>query len=323
MIANLSIEPLPSRPRGGLPRDLYRWILRLSGRQQLLLLLWTFLLFPLSLAPLELQRRMVDRAIGAGDARMLLWLALLYLLAVLLYAGLKYLRNLHQGLVAEGAIRLLRKRVAAAGDSEAEGGQRAAMLASEAERIGGFIGESVAFPLFQAGLFASTLGYLLWMQPLLALAVFLLFLPAVLLAVLLQRRIDRHARARVRLVRAAGDLVARTTRTAADAAGRRIDAVYRRRQRIYLLKYGLKFANNLTGQLGPLLILAVGGLFVLRGEATTGTLVAFLSAFERLVDPLRELAGFYRRLSVMRTQYRLFADALEEPSRQAPPSAGR
>ena len=51
---------------------------------------------------------------------------------------------------------------------------------------------------------------------------------------------------------------------------------------------------------------------VVQGELALGAVVAFASGFERLIDPARELLGFYRRWSQMRVQHRLIHKALEQ-----------
>jgi len=76
----------------------------------------------------------------------------------------------------------------------------------------------------------------------------------------------------------------------------------------------MKFLNNLIGHLGPLSILMVGGWLVIQGETEIGTIVAFISGYERMINPARDLLNFYRRLSAMRVQYRLVRDAASEGS---------
>jgi ABC-type bacteriocin/lantibiotic exporter with double-glycine peptidase domain len=130
--------------------------------------------------------------------------------------------------------------------------------------------------------------------------------------------INKNVEARTQLLRELGDEMTspdgdvEAPDAEARIAGfdRRIDDIYVTRLQIYLLKYLLKFINNFLGQLGPLSILLLGGYLVIEGRTEVGTIVAFLSGYERMVDPARELLAFYRRLSRMRVQYRLVADAV-------------
>ena len=50
-----------------LPQSLYAFIWRSSRRQQVWLVLLTLIVAPMSMAPLELQRRIVDDAIGNAN----------------------------------------------------------------------------------------------------------------------------------------------------------------------------------------------------------------------------------------------------------------
>lgn len=322
---------------------LYRYVWRVSAPQQVRLCLLTALVAPLAMAPLELQRRMVDGAIRDPDIDLLLSLGGLYLAVVLLHGGLKYVRNLYQGRVSEGVVRVLRRRIAReAGDDEADGtqgenggaarGTLVSMAAAEAEQLGGFVAESLAGPLLQLGTLVAVLGYMFWIEPGVAALALALFVPSVTLVPLLQNRINRLVAQRTKHMRALGDAIAEdagaadaddnddaaeadgaNTRHAgsdeSDAAyNARIDRIYGIRIRIYRLKFLLKALNNLLGHLGTLGILLLGGWLVIQGETELGTIVAFISGFERIQGPSRDLLALYRQFSRMRVQYRLFAD---------------
>ena len=94
-----------------------------------------------------------------------------------------------------------------------------------------------------------------------------------------------------------------------DAA---IRSIFHARMRIILLKYLAKGVNNLVGHLGPIGILLLGGWMVIEGRTDLGIVVAFISGFEKIMDPARELLNFYRRMAQIRVQYRLIADAIAE-----------
>ncbi len=66
-----------------LPGSLYRFIWSVTGGDQIRLCLLTLVLVPLSMVPLELQRRMTDEAIGHEDMRLLLRLGGVYLVVML------------------------------------------------------------------------------------------------------------------------------------------------------------------------------------------------------------------------------------------------
>ena len=56
-------------------------------------------------------------------------------------------------------------------------------------------------------------------------------------------------------------------------------------------------------------ILLVGGWLAIRDRTEIGIIVAFMSRYERMTSPVRDLLNFYRHLSMMRVHYRLVADA--------------
>ena len=62
--------------------------------------------------------------------------------------------------------------------------------------------------------------------------------------------------------------------------------------------------------LAPSSVLMVGGHLVTSGATTIGTMVAFISGFQRLADPSRELLAYYRLAAETRVQYRLIARRL-------------
>ncbi len=318
---NLLDSALPSvdgRPSGTLPEGLYGFVKAVTWRQQIVLCLLTFLVFPLTLAPLELQRRIINEAIGGLDLDLLLWLGALYLAAVLVQGVLKYLRNVYLERVGQGIGRRLRRRIV---DSEAFGaemaeGTKQSLIAAEAEAVGGFAAESLAFPLLQLGIVLSVAGYMLIVDPLVAAVALAFFVPSIVLLVILQPRLNRLTGDKTAAQRELGEAVLEDDRaaTGADAAGvtridRLIDRMYGLKIKIALLKYALKFANNLLGHLGPLSVLVVGGWLVIEGQTELGTIVAFISGYDKMSAPARDLLNFYRRLSMMKVQYGMVRDA--------------
>jgi ABC-type bacteriocin/lantibiotic exporter with double-glycine peptidase domain len=297
--------------------ELWRYVWRESRPHQLWLCLLAGAVFPLTMVPLELQRRIVDHAIGDKDSRLLALLGSVYLAVVLLQGGLKYALRWYRSLVGERAIRGLRWRVQQAsrrgvgnGDDDAGRGESVSIVSTEVERVGGFIGESLSEPVLQVGIFASVLGYMLAVQTTIALVSLAFFVPQAIFVPLLQRAVNRRAQRKIRLVRQLGELLV-TPELDQDASYRdRLNRVYRTRLQYYALKYLIKFLNNLLNQVAPLSVLMVGGYLVIGGATTIGTVVAFISGFRRLADPSRELLTYYRLAAATRVQYRLIANWL-------------
>jgi len=323
--SDLVCKLLPSvegRPLPRMPDGLYRYVVAVSWPQQVPLCLLTFLVFPLTLAPLELQRRIINEAIGGTDLDLLFFLGGLYFAVVLVQGGLKYLRNVYLERVGEGVARRLRRRIAAneAFGAEMAEGTKQSLIVKEAEDVGGFVAESLAFPLLQAGIVFSVAGYMLVVDPLVAVVALGFFVPSVILVAVVQPRLNRLTADKTKGQRSLGEAVLEhdlgeraasgAERSAEETAvDRLIEKLYGFKIKIAGLKYGLKFANNLFGHLGPLSVLVVGGFLVIQGQTTLGTIVAFISGYEKMNDPARELLNFYRRLSMMRVQYGLVREA--------------
>lgn len=66
----------------------------MNPRGQILLIMLTALVFPLSMAPLELQRRIINDAINGADVDLLLLLGGGYLAYMLVHGGLKFLMTI-------------------------------------------------------------------------------------------------------------------------------------------------------------------------------------------------------------------------------------
>ena len=81
---------------------------------------------------------------------------------------------------------------------------------------------------------------------------------------------------------------------------------------IYRVKFFLTFLGNFVDALGPLIVLSVGGWLVLVGSAEVGTLVVFISGFQKVSEPWDQLLTFYRTTSNAQTKYRLISDTLAE-----------
>jgi ABC-type bacteriocin/lantibiotic exporter with double-glycine peptidase domain len=139
--------------------------------------------------------------------------------------------------------------------------------------------------------------------------------PSVILVGVVQPRLNRLTGKKTRAQRKLGEAVLENRSPDGEAAGttvdRLIERMYGLKIRIAGLKYGVKFVTNLLGHLGPLSVLVVGGWLVIEGQTTLGTVVAFISGYDKMTDPARELLNFYRRLSMMQVQYGLVRQAAD------------
>src|SRR5215813_12876113 len=96
-----------------LPQSIYRYIWQVSRKGQIHICILTAIIAPLSMAPLELQRRIVNGVLkdGSGAIDMLLLLGAAYIAVVLIQNGAKYLLNVTKGRVLEDVARDIRLKV--------------------------------------------------------------------------------------------------------------------------------------------------------------------------------------------------------------------
>lgn len=301
-------------PGGPMSPSLYGYVLQVSRREQVRLGLLTLAVFPLSLVPLELQRRIVNYAVAHSALELLLAYGGLYLAVLLLQSGLKFMRDVYLYRIAEGVTRLLRRKFLARGPHAAdiERGTKQAIVAAEAEKVGGFVAEGISLPMLQAGTVLSIAAYMLLIEPLVAIVALVFLVPSVVVVGLAQPVLNRLSRSKITVVRSLSEAVLRDGgRDAANAAEANgfVDRIYDLRLRFARLKLATKSFNQLITGLGLLSILMVGGWLAIEGRTEIGIIVAFMSGYERMTGPARDLLNFYRRLSMMRVQYRLVADA--------------
>lgn len=301
-------------------RNVFSYIWRMSGRHQIALCLLALFLAGLGVLPLELQRRIVDGALERGEVSLLWILCGLYLAIVLVQALAKYGLRIYQSWLSESAIlytrrhlsRLYETRAESDNDEEAaESGRAVSVIGAEVEKLGGFVGEGLSQPTVNAGMLLSLLAYMLVVQPLIAAVTVPFLLPLLVALPLIQIRINRLVEQRLDAVRALGDQV-----TAAGDGSREdfektlhplLNRVFRLRIRLALLKFAAKGLINFSNNLAPVAILLVGGLMVIEGSSTVGTIVAFVSGFQRMTEPARELLNYFRLASQAEVQHRMIA----------------
>src|SRR6185369_12265559 len=191
-----------------LPQTIFGYIWQVSSRHQIALCLLAVAVFLLSAVPLELQRRIVNDAIKNGSIDAILWLAIAYAAVALAEGALKLGMNIYRSWVSERAVRHLRQSVSAltadalSKDDKARAeGTEISMVLSEAEPIGGFVGSGLSEPLLQGGILVSVFGYLVYLEPRIALLCIFVFTPQMIFVPLMQGAINRRAAERIGTLR--------------------------------------------------------------------------------------------------------------------------
>ena len=308
-------------------RPFVSYIWRASGYHQVWLAMLSVSVFALTAAPLEIQRRIINGAIKGGQFDAILLLAALYL-AVALSAGLtKMLLNIYRNWIGENAVRSLRASIdrqisidPAHRKATEDAGVEMSLVVSEAEPVGLFAGSAVSEPLLQGGLLISILGYMAYLQPLMALVVLAILSPQFVFVPLMQNAINKRAAARIVILRGVSvAIVKHPARVGGSKQLQRFDQAFELNMGIYKLKFSMNFLMNFMRHLGVFGILSLGGWLVVNGRTEVGTVVAFLAGLSEINDPWGELVNWFRDMRAASVKYYLICDAVQELARPAPP----
>lgn len=306
---------------------LYHYIWTTSRPRQIAICILTMILAPLMMVPLELQRRIVNGALVDKDIKLLLILGGIYLVVVCLQGAIKFWLNMLKGMAIEGIARHIRfrivKRVRLRGQArtgagtDLSAGTVVSMLAAETEDVSGFGGDAFGLPLLTGGTIAYVAGYLLWVQPAIAILAVVIYLPQALIVPITQYTINRLARLRIVNVRSLGRLCAAATsnrfgRLGSATGASIIKRIYRLRIAIYLRKYALAALGNFLDSLGAIIVLTIGGYLVIQGATQVGTLLVFISGLNKIADPWDELVNFYRSVSNTAVAYDMIRTQLAD-----------
>lgn len=287
----------------GKTTDLYRFIWRNSSRQQLITCAVALLTLPLTLAPIELQRRMIDDSIANRDLEALIFLIGIYAIVIVLQQGVKFVYNVLRGGISEHLNRVMRGRVVntvGEEDDAIDDGATVSMLTGEVEPIGGFGGDAYAQVVTEGGVLITIFAYMLYTELWLAVIAITAFIPQAIATPLIQDRINAQSAARVAEIRAVGsDIldVKQGKEQKRGSARSRIKRIFNIRLLIFKLKFGLKALLNFLDHFADLIVLGMGGFMVINGDTQIGVVVAFLTGLDRLRSPWRTLISYFRVLS--------------------------
>ncbi len=333
------------RPNVPLERSIFRFIMKYSKRQQLVVLGLTFVSWPIIYLTLELPKAIIDQAIGAngGWARdvlgaemeqiaFLMALSFGFLFFVILSGGVKYVLNVYAGRLGEQMLRRLRYmlysrilRFPLPHFKKVSQGEIIPMITAEVEPVGGYIGTATSTPLYFGGLLLVYLGFIFAQDVFLGLAATALYPLQIYVIPKLQKRVIALGKARVREVRGLaeniGESIAGIAEIHANDASvyeragiaRRLDRIYAIRYEIFRRKFAIKFLNSFMAQLTPFFFYAIGGYLVIAGDMTIGALTAVLAAYKDLSSPWKELLNYYQLQADIKVKYESVIEQFDPP----------
>ena len=204
------------------------------------------------------------------------------------------------------------------------------MVTGEVEALGGYFGDALVTPMFQAGLLLTALGFIFAQDLIMGLAAIALYPFQAYVIPKLQRQVNLLGFDRIREVRRLSQRIGEVTgviedvhanyadRTQLASLGQHLDRIFRIRYDIYRKKFFIKFLNNFIAQLTPFFFLSIGGYLVLRGSLTLGSLVAVLAAYKDLAPPWKELLDFYQIQQDARIKYAQLRIQFDPPGLRPP-----
>ncbi|WP_281972912.1 ABC transporter transmembrane domain-containing protein [Ruegeria faecimaris] len=318
---------------------LFAFIWKHSKKQQLVLLLLTLFSFPFLYASLELPKQIINDAIGAPGSSVtflgvtvtqvqyLLILCLAFLATVIASGLMKMRINTMKGVLAERMLRRLRYtlihrtlRFPKSYFATTSQGELVSMITSEAEPMGGLMGDAIAQPVFQFGQMMTIVTFLFMQSVWFGLASIALIPLQAWLIPKLQRQINLLNKDRIQEVRRLSSEIGESAAGISDLRtnggwrhrlaqfSHRLGTLFEIRFKIYNKKFFMKFLNNLITQMTPFLFYSVGGYLAITGEVTVGALVAALGAYKDLSGPWKDLLTYYNQVQDMSLRWEIVTE---------------
>lgn len=294
-------------------RPLSYWVKTTSFKLQLILLVVIVITVGARVLPLEMQKKIVNQAIRLQKVDLLLIYCAYYIGAVILAGALKYLISVLQTYIGQQALARIRKELYAHILTlpinffrKTSSGMVVSTLVTEVANIGEFVGQAMAVSVTNALTLVAFATYMFFLSPILAalsLATFPIF---ILIIPRLQAKSNRANKQRVDATREisgkVGEAISAIHEIHGNGSynienrkyGEMVEKLFRIRVIWMLYKQGIKCLNNFIQNLGPFVLFLVGGYLAINGRFDLGALVAFLSAYEKLYDPCKELMEFYQ-----------------------------
>ena len=319
--------------------SIFRYILRYTLKDQILILVLTVLSLPFLYATLEVPKLIINDAIGGANLpdslfgyqldqlSYLLVLCLTFLVLVIINGGVKYVLNVYRGVVGERMLRRLRfdlfsriLRFPVPHFKKVSQGEIIPIITAETEPLGGFIGEAFALPAFQGGILLTYLFFIFNQDVLLGIVATALYPFQLYIIPKLQRKVNALGKERVLAARKLGDRIGDsisgiqevhandTSHFERAVISQRLGLIYHIRINIYKKKFFIKFLNNFLAQVTPFFFYLFGGYYIIQGELSLGALVAVLAAYKDLSSPWKELLKFYQTKEDVRIKYEQIID---------------
>lgn len=303
-------------------RSLYYWVWNKNAKLQIILMAVIVVTVATRVFPLEMQKKIINEAIGNKQLNLLYTYCALYMTAVLMAQGLKYAIYLLQNYIGERSLLDMRIKLIQhiltlpmSFFRRTSPGLVISSMTNELVHMPVFIGSAISQPLVNVLTFIAMSGYMFYLNPILG-AISVVIYPAEFMIIpKVQRRFNRWNQERIQKLRKVSSLVGESITGVHEVHGNAshplevkkvqegAEELYRANLWMNVYKYGIKLVNNFFQSLGPFSLFLIGGYLAIKGQFDIGALVAFLSAYEKLYDPWKELMEFYQVYQDSKVRY--------------------
>ena len=294
-------------------RSIFSWVFADNIKLQILLVFIILIMVVARVIPLEMQKRIVNEAINLRKIDLLFIYCGIYLAAVIVAGGLKFLTSYLEVLIGQRALANMRKALyhhiltlPLNFYRKTQPGMVVTSVLNELANSGTFVGMAVAVPFTNILTLLAFAGYLIWLNWILGIVSLSIYPVVFFILPLLQKKVNRANKKRVDTTRIISNRITESITGIHEIHGNGayeienrkfdslVDRLYGIRVSWTLFRQLVKVVNNFFNSLSPFLIFIIGGYLAMQGRLELGALVAFLSAQEKLYDPWRELIQFYQ-----------------------------
>lgn len=296
----------------------YGW--RVAGLHLAMASLIAVLLAAITLAPIDLERRIIDHITEGGTYEQIVALGILYLLFNLLQQFLKAMLGMLQDWLTAALTANCRRDLTGFSTTLKRSaiGQKVEVLTAETDHLAQFVGTGFSAAAADLLVLAGIVGWMIFIERDIAVLSLMVFIPQIVFAIFIQHFLNRLNEQRVRLMRKYASSVAANR---LETVAQQVEQIASNQFKIGILQQLNKAVRNVMIALPVMLIFIYGGWLVIQGSTTIGTVVAFASGYRKLSDPLRGLLDFYVDFQKAQVQFKLLAQWFNENGAPEPSPA--
>ncbi len=305
--------PHPNETTRVTKTSLYSWVLFKNVHLQLAIVFVILFTVALRVLAPEMEKRIINQAIGMKDLPALWRYCAIYIGAVTMAGILKFVINLMQVYIGERTLKVIRERLYEHLLSlpvqfyrRTSPGNVISYIITEFIPVATFIGQAVAMPTVNILTFLAMAAYMIHLNPTIGCIAIAIYPIELVILPRIQKYFRRASRARIKhtqtLSGLVGEAVSGVHEVHANASipleknrfSKVLEEMYKATVMQNVVKFAIKFVNNFFMSLGPFVLFLVGGYYAIQGHLDVGSIVAFMSAFQKLYDPWKELMEFWQ-----------------------------